>query len=96
MLTAEQHRKLEQLKTEFGLSNYEALHILLQMEQNEALRNLTALLMVGDNPIRMAYQQFSQQDFSKMSEAIGNMISNIFKKVEVTKNKENPDSKEKP
>jgi hypothetical protein len=65
------------------------------MEQNEALRNLTALLMVGDNPIRMAFQQFSPQDFSKMGETISNTIANIFKKIEVVKNKENVDNQGK-
>lgn len=80
MFSTEQRRKLELLKQEFGLSTYEALYILLQVEQNELLR-LIADRLVGTSA-QVPLQNLSPQDFSKASETISQIIHTVFKGVE--------------
>jgi len=75
MLTDAQRRKMESLKEEFGLSNYEALKIVVEMDKVDALKSISAI-MLGGNFAGM----FNQKDFGNVAENISNMLGGFFKK----------------
>jgi|JI81BgreenRNA_FD_contig_81_1408763_length_1328_multi_3_in_0_out_0_1 hypothetical protein len=78
MLTDAQRRKIESLKEEFGLSNYEALKIVVEMEKVDTLKTISAM-MLGGNFAGMFNQNF-QKDFGNVAENISNMLGGFFKK----------------
>ncbi|MFN3315330.1 MAG: hypothetical protein ACK40K_00835 [Raineya sp.] len=78
MFSDTQRQKIEALKEQFGLSNYEALQILLEQEKTEALKNI-AMLMMGGNVAGMM-NNFFQKDFSNTAENISNLLGTFFQK----------------
>lgn len=78
MFSDTQLRKIETLKEQFGLSNYEALQILMEQEKVEALKNI-ATLMVGGNMAGMMSHFFSK-DFGNTAENISNLLETFFQK----------------
>jgi len=78
MFNDSQLRKIETLKEQFGLSNYEALQILVEHEKAEALKNI-ATLMLGGNVAGMM-NSFFQKDFSNTAENISKLLGTFFEK----------------
>ncbi|GAB4126705.1 MAG: hypothetical protein OHK0045_06470 [Raineya sp.] len=78
MFSDSQLHKIEALKEQFGLSNYQALQILMEQEKTEALRSI-ATLMMGSNVAGMM-NNFFQKDFSNTAENISNLLGAFFQK----------------
>jgi len=78
MFNDSQLRKIETLKEQFGLSNYEALQILLEHEKAEALRSIVTLMMGGN--VAGMMNNFFQKDFSSTAENISKLLGTFFEK----------------
>jgi hypothetical protein len=78
MLTDTQRRKMDSLKEEFGLSNYEALQIVMEMEKAEALKGISAMILGGS--FASMFNQNMQKDFGNVAENIANLLGGFFKK----------------
>lgn len=76
MLNDSQIRKMEALKEQFGLSNYEALQILMEQEKAEALKSIATLMMGGN--VAEIMNSFFKKDFSNTAESISNLLGTFF------------------